>query len=113
MKTLVRHAGVVRMAGYTHLRLLSHWYDSLQKVLDVFPHPLMRAVSHLLHFRIQLGFLVYERAAGRASAAFGWSRARHAKEREIVFQRRDARFASVADHSLDLGDFAIPLWAAA
>ena len=73
----------------------------------------MRAVSDLLNFRIQLGFLVYERAAESTAAAFGWSRARHAKESEIVFQRRDGRPARVADHGLDLGDFAIPLWAAA
>src|SRR5215469_11663179 len=108
MEALVWHARIVWVAGDAHFNFLGNRDDTLEKVLDVLPHPVAGTGSHLAKPRIDRRLLVIEGAAHGSAAAPGGGGARNAEKSEVVFQGRNTGLGGVADHGLDLGDFAVP-----
>src|SRR5439155_10854416 len=68
---VVRHAGVVRVAGQAHLALFRHRYYPVEEVRDPLPVGVRRYRSRLREWRLLARLLVLERAVAGAAAPGG------------------------------------------
>ena len=104
-----RHAGIVRMAAKTHLALLGHRNDPLEKIGDPLPHR-VRADGPRFLGADRLAWPCRRRrycsGPRRGPGGFG---PHHAEEREVVLDGRDAGLGHVADHLAYGVDFPVAL----
>ena len=99
-----RHAWILGMQRYLHLRLLGDGHHALQKIFDPIPIDLLGDPPSLRERRLLLAERIVKRAQTRSAAPRRPLRAHDADERKIVFHHRDARLAGAANHGANIFD---------